>query len=701
MLRARGISVGEGDSVNQPQQPNIAPSYGGGQPSVMPAYAGGQTPQTGNIPQGGQGQVGQQFNPYANPNGGFGGNGVGGMNPMGRQDRYNYNQGQGQEYRGANTPQSELGYTDQFGNPIDFNKGRRWANNEGALPWNPETDTRSENNWNQSRYLMDNYNANPNQGQPYGPRSDRGYTDERMNQAWDQFGGQRPYQVGQNQGANEAYDMLMGGRNGAPTPERPQTNYQGPNAPTGRDPQYDSMNFNGFDRNQVQGPQTGQIRDPNREFAGPNGDYSGGTASNPRIGRETIGGSGFAGNELFGNPNSVAGRGYNAALAANEDLARGEGFGVDAQTLAETRKQIFAEAGEAGRNIGLSKGSNPAGGSVASREIGKAIAPAAAQAAREEQQLALQAAEGRSRQRIGGAQGLTDTAGSAGQSAVDRAKLLQGESQYQGDAQQNQRGQDITQRGQDLNAASQGASQRTADYQAQTQRMTGMNSLMLQADEARQNGNIQGYNAATQRLQTEYGYNIDQARNQIDGYQAATQRGEVGARAFQEAQNLGFDYAGLQQKYQQMGADNLLRFNDQMLNAFSGDTERLNVLQNGFQNLAQLDQQGQIEAGRQAIQYGGLMADMIQNGANATQAANELAQRANEGDRDAFIELYTFIQDQDWQRDMYEREQRGEGFFEGINAGDVAGMVTGAVAAWPSGGGRNSGPPSAPPSGPR
>lgn len=472
-----------------------------------------------------------------------------------------------------------------------------------------------------------------------------------------------------------------------------------------------NQNFNRFNAAGIGGPQNRNISGANQ---GAFNQYQGGfdQLRNDIIGggnvpRENIQGSGFQGSELFGNPNSVASQGFQSALGGaqkqigaglNQDIFKQQARALQNELkTAGIRSNVLAGEEVGGRGIVYTPGAS----GVSDEAYAKYYAPEQGRIGTALADLAAGNLDRTIQQQqfgIGAATGLGSAASNAAQG---NAGLLQSDNQFVGQSGITQRGQDIqqgqarsgnlmdverlrqsgfqanTDRGQTISQLQQQADEAMArgdreGYQAATQRIAAMGDinnqentqsrelqqLQLQAEQARRSGDIDAYNSLTQRINTLGNQATSQYNAETGRYEANTGRGRVNADAANAAARLNYDYAGLNQRYAEMGANNIARFNEQMLNAFSGDTDRLQVMTNGMTRLAELDQQGQIEAGRQAIEYGGLMAQLLRDGSNVTQAADQLAMQAQQGNRDAFIELYTFLAGQGSQRQMNRENNR-------------------------------------------
>jgi hypothetical protein len=387
--------------------------------------------------------------------------------------------------------------------------------------------------------------------------------------------------------ADAGYDMLYGDQ-GRPELGGVQ-DYQKP-----ADARYDYANRGGgnFDPNSVAGPSVSRIADSGLSLSGAAGTPSfkealdaakgfGGSTNVARenlpgpVGRENIQGSGFAGNELFTDPNSVASRGFNASLAANQGLANddvtADTSAMDAAAIAN-QNAIFARAGLAGRNAAGARGFTSAEGTVAGGEMGTRIGEAALAASQDTQQRLLDAKLRtlgmRGENRRAGASGLTSLGGTASEAGARTAGLLQNENETDAEFRIRQREQDIgqnetaggfgvTQRGQDIQNAQFGAGQgsqnlsgvaslinATGGQGTDYERMKNERArLGLDTGKANQEGELGGYNAQTGRM-TAQGDIASQGRAADTAqFGAETTRGlgeEAGRRAA-EAQGLDWN----------------------------------------------------------------------------------------------------------------------------------------------------------------
>lgn len=407
--------------------------------------------------------------------------------------------------------------------------------------------------------------------------------------------------------ADAGYDMLSGDQG------RPDLggvrDYERPD-----DARFDYANQGrgGFDSNSVAGPNVSRIGERDMDFSGRSGSpgfqealdaakgFGGGNTGMARenlpgpVGRENIQGSGFQSNELFSNPNSVANRGYNAALGANQGLANAnlsaDTSALDAATQA-SETDVFNRAALAGRNAAGARGATAAEGTIAGGEMGTRLGEAARASAADRQrsmvEAKLQTMGLQGQQRMAGAQGLTGLGSAASESGARNAGLLQGENQALAGFGLQQRGQDIgqnetagrlgvEQRGQDIQNAQFGANlsgqnlqgvaslinatggQSTDYMRAQTERELGRGRLGLDTGTANQAGELGGYEAQTGRMGTqgEIAGRSDAARTAQ--FEAETGRGlgeEAGRRAA-EAQGLDWNTLDANQRMELNRAEN-------------------------------------------------------------------------------------------------------------------------------------------------
>lgn len=418
--------------------------------------------------------------------------------------------------------------------------------------------------------------------------------------------------------------------------------------------------------------------------------------------REQLSGSGFEQNQNFNRFNNIAGQGLQSGLGAAQSLAQGGGFGIDAAALDKAAQRQYELAAQAGANKAIGRGFSPSGGSIGGREIGQAVADEAGRQAIQRQQLILQAEGQRQQGRIAGANALQGIGGTAGGLSGDQANRLMNESQFLGQGGLTQRGQDIQQGqfntgqgtnnlqaltglagtlgGLDINsfeagtgrAGTLGGLQNDAfglgttrglgvgeqdlraqqlnqqglldAYGLQTGRAGTYGNLANQNQQLNQQGQIDAYNAQTNRM----GQQGDIYNQGVSNYNTAfgneTQRGQVGANAQADYNNLGFNYANMNTNagldYARLGAGNQNAYNQQLIDLFNAQGNQYNQGQQNQQGWADLYQQGQIAAGNQGLNQGQFGLDFLNSMAGNQNNYNNLLAGANSQDVGNFWNQY-------------------------------------------------------------
>lgn len=616
---------------------------------------------------------------------------------------------------GSGSPPS----TDQYGQPWMRDPEDRWAQTEGALPYGTKM-TGGENKANFTQYLYNQWGIGQDRPDWQGT-ADQFYNADMVGGAQNYLGGMNSYQYNPSQWAGGASDMIGRYNQNAPQPVSAPTSYQHLNAPGSVNPQYDQLRGTGFDPSGISGPNMRSITMPSnnygmydpsglqgprsRNISGPDMSQFGGPANDytqlrsdimgaNSVPRENLTGSGFENSQLFGNPNSIANRGFENALSGAGAM---QNAGLDDQLYKDSEaaimKSLGAVAGASGikaqRDVGSRGYLYSPGTGVSDEAYALHYAPALAETNEKLMALNERNTDRAIDQRKFGTSTSVQLGSAASDAAQGNAGLLTNENQFLGGARVQQRGQDIEQGGRMAGNLIDIAGNRREDFNAGTNRGQAVSQLQQQADEAMQNGDMESYRNLTDRINTMGGlwesgasrdtdvqqlrlqaeeayrrgdidaYNSltdrintmgNQASSQYDAetrrYGAYTDRGRVNAEVEQNAQRMGIDVAQINQRYDEMGASNLKDFFSQQLGAFSGDTDRMSSMLGAMESFAQLDQNGQIEAARSALEMGGMMAQIIQSGANVHQAADELAYRAKAGDEAAKMELFTFLYSQ-------------------------------------------------------
>jgi len=324
--------------------------------------------------------------------------------------------------------------------------------------------------------------------------------------------------------------------------------------------------------------------------------------------------------------------------------------------VGNTYDQLFAQAAKTGANKAGASGFTDLGGTMAGRAMGQELGIAAERAAGERAGLQLQAAGLGQQGRQAGINALTNIgSASAGAAGDVNALNLQSGLGY-GGLNVDQRGQDYGYMGQGTNklgdvaslvnavsGANLGAGAQNLSAQQSNQGMDfstgqanqaadlsaqqGNQAANLSAQQGNQNAGIAGYNAQAGMIGTQGNiYNT--------GQQTQVRAGEINA-------NTGLAYT-------QLEADNQNKYNEQLLqqqnitgnqalqqqqNQIGGATD----LANAAGGLGQTAQTGDVQREQNRIHLGNLANQILQGGADAEQAQNDLFTRVLQGDQDAML----------------------------------------------------------------
>lgn len=683
------------------RQRSFAPLTGGARPPV-PAPAQTQPPTVAPRPSGpsaGQFAAQQRQQGIAASESGQPG-GFGGGQQRGSNDWFGPYQ-RDQQFRPP-TPQQ-----DQYGNPWTRDPEQRWAQQPGALPYGPRM-TAGENKFNLLQYLTQ---QGPSaQRYAEGLPNTANLYNQNLGGAQDAIGGGfgSAYQGPQG---NPYFPPAGGGGGpqapniqGAPT----NYNYQNQNAPGFQAPQFGQAQMQqfdpnsvqgpgftpqqGFDPNSVQGPNVGRINAPQNNFGGPQSGVPGfqdiinqsrqmGGGVPGAVPRENIQGSGFQQSQLFGNPNSIANQGFQSALGAaqgqanaslNQDMFKQQSDALREELDALNQfSQIKTQEGVGSRGF-LSDPSTAISQDVYASHYAQ---PAAALKSRLVD-FANTNLDRNLQERQGGTNALIGLGGSASSAAQGNAGLLQGDSQFLGGAQLQQRGQDIgqnqfnagqsannlqaltglagtlgglqnesfglgTTRGlgigeQDLRAQQLNQQGILDAYGLQTGRAGTYGNLANQNQQLNQQGLIDTYNAQTNRIGQQGDIFNQGVSNYNNAFQNETQRGQVGANAQADYNNLGFNYANMNTNagldYARLGAGNQNQYNQQLIDLYNAQGNQYNQGQQNQQGWADLFQRGQMEAGNQGLRQGQFGLDFLNSMANNQNINNNLLAGANSQD---------------------------------------------------------------------
>lgn len=592
------------------------------------------------------------------------------------------------------------------------NPEQRWAQQPGALPYGPGMSA-GENKFNLLQYLTQ---QGPS-AQQYaeGLPNTANLYQQNLGGAQGAIGGGfgSAYQGPQG---NPYFPPAGGGGPQAPNIQGAPTNYnyQNQSAPGFQAPQFGQAQMRqfdpnsvqgpgftprqGFDPNSVQGPNVGQISTPQNNFSGPQSGVPGfqdivnqsrqmgGSGAPGAVPRENIQGSGFQQSQLFGNPNSIANQGFQSALGAAQGQA---GAGLNQDIFKQQSAALQRELGAAGLAANVNAAEevggrgilyNPQASGVSDEAFAKYYAPAQAQIGSKLADLAAGNLDRTIQQQQFGTSALTGLGGAASNAAQGNAGLLQGDSQFLGGAQLQQRGQDIgqnqfgaqfgadnqarnlqaltglagtlgglqneafglgTTRGlgvgeQDLRAQQLNQQGLLDAYGLQTGRAGTYGNLANQNQQLNQQGLIDAYNAQTNRIGQQGDIFNQGVSNFNNAFQNETQRGQVGANARADYNNLGFNYANMNTNagldYARLGAGNQNAYNQQLIDLYNAQGNQFNQGQQNQQGWADLYQRGQIEAGNQGLNQGRFGLDFLNSMANNQNINNNLLAGANSQD---------------------------------------------------------------------
>lgn len=407
------------------------------------------------------------------------------------------------------------------------------------------------------------------------------------------------------------------------------------------------------------GPQVRDVNAGNAQYQGPDvvgndlerllglaGQIGGQGTSVPR---ENLTGSGYEADPLLAKRNEISLQ----SLLGGTEAARGLASGdiINPTDLSAARKQVFDEAAQAGLEAAVGRGSTDPRGFAATGEIGNRLGSAASKLALEEQDRLIRSAEANASARQGGISALLNAGGTAGNQAVQFGGLRQGETQ---DLNQLK----VTERGQDVNLAQTNAGNAGR----------GVGDLASLINAVNQ-GQIGGYGEATTRGLGERGQNIEAGKSNqeadIAKFREGTTRGtgqgnldlqrllgnqEAEAKGYQNETDriraeggIETDLAGINSNninnYNQATTDLFKAVSDANSGAFNAGTQRLQTLLSGTSDFAQLVQNGDVEAGRQAIQLGGLAEQIMAGDSNAQVAYEQLRQQVGAQNADRLLNM--------------------------------------------------------------
>lgn len=499
------------------------------------------------------------------------------------------------------------------------------------------------------------------------------------------------YTPGANPYMDQLNEVLKTGTTQAPTITSAPTTYDQKSAPDQVKPEYDTsdLNLDKFDPKSVQGPKdTGVTNIDDISFDPTSTSLpgleelikmalgNGATPEQANVLREKLQSSNYADDPTFKGKEGLSDKALQAALEDAMSLSK---TGMSDE-LRRAFDEEYARAGAVGRSNAGRQGFT-AGGTVAGNKIGQEVGSAATR----NLPALMEAISGNRRAGLGALQNIGQTAGGL---ATDRGRMRIDETSDQNRLNVEQRSQDIqmlAERLRDGNLSEEQRAKTVTDLARLVQegelgaqeigikKGGTIGDLKVETDKVKQAGEQGNYDAQTRRIAAEANIASGQTEQKIAAYRAATDRGDVNQRAQAAYDNLGLDYEKLNVDLAALGADNQNKFNQAAIELF--DTEG-NLNEQHFQTIvsslaemANLTQEGQIEAGKQKIDSARIAADILKGGADAELAWDQLFANARQEDRAALIQLFEFRNQIEVEREQGRKNRRAN------IAGDIIGAV--------------------------